>query len=67
MKKLGFAATRGEGWRAANVICGYTLDLCQGRGDERRRRRGKREERSDTGRGEEAEVEAWPESRHAGV
>lgn len=32
MKNSGFSATRREAWHAANVICGYTLDQCQGRG-----------------------------------
>lgn len=38
MKKLGLSATRGEGWRAANLICGHTLDRCQGRVDEEEER-----------------------------
>lgn len=56
MENLGFSATRGEGWRAANVICGHTLDQCQGKGEKKRKER--IEGRGVIRRSEGAEAEA---------
>lgn len=61
MKKLGLSATRGEGWRAANLICGHTLDRCQGRVDEEEEEE-EREERGEAN-GVIQEEEWWPRWR----